>query len=140
MEQIVGVCGIVLLLAMILLRVPIAAAMGLVGFIGYGMVNGWSNAARVMGQVPFDSGSSYTLSQLPLFVLMGDLAVRSGMSGRLYSSAQTMFSGLRGSQAFATLGASAGFGAVSGSSIATAATMTRVALPSMRSARYDDRL
>ncbi|MCB1953820.1 MAG: TRAP transporter large permease subunit, partial [Rhodocyclaceae bacterium] len=103
-------------------------------------VNGWSNAARVMGQVPFDSGSSYTLSQLPLFVLMGDLAVRSGMSGRLYSSAQTMFSGLRGSQAFATLGASAGFGAVSGSSIATAATMTRVALPSMRSARYDDRL
>lgn len=138
--QMVGQIGMVVLLALIFLRVPVSVAMGLVGFCGYAVINGFGPALTVTGQVPFDIATNYTLSQLPLFVLMGDLAVRSGMSGRLYATARTLFAGLRGVQAYATLGASAGFGAVSGSSIATAATMTRVAIPAMRAAHYNDRL
>ncbi|MDY6859918.1 MAG: TRAP transporter large permease subunit, partial [Pseudomonadota bacterium] len=138
--QMIGQLGMLVLIALVFLRVPVAVAMGLVGFVGYALINGTQSALLVTGQVPYDIATNYTLSQLPLFVLMGDLAVRSGMSGRLYSTAHDLFAGLRGSQAYATLGASAGFGAVSGSSIATAATMTRVAVPSMRAANYDDRL
>ncbi|WP_238366864.1 TRAP transporter large permease [Mesobacterium pallidum] len=138
--QAIGVIGVVTLILLIFLRFPVAVAMGLVAFVGYGSINGFQSALQVLGVIPFDLGTNYALSQLPLFVLMGDFAVRSGMSARLYAAAQTVFSGLRGSQAYATLGASAGFGAVSGSSIATAATMTRVSVPPMRAARYDDRL
>ncbi|MHC0052470.1 TRAP transporter large permease [Actibacterium sp. D379-3] len=138
--QMIGQLGMLALIALVFLRVPVAVAMGLVGFVGYALINGTQSALEVTGHVPYDIATNYTLSQLPLFVLMGDLAVRSGMSARLYSAARHLFAGLRGSQAYATLGASAGFGAVSGSSIATAATMTRVAVPSMRAARYDDRL
>ncbi|MEC7763519.1 MAG: TRAP transporter large permease [Pseudomonadota bacterium] len=138
--QAIGVLGVVVLILLIFLRFPVAVAMGLVAFVGYGAINGFDSALQVMGVIPFDLGTNYALSQLPLFVLMGDLAVRSGMSSRLYGAAQTIFTGLRGSQAYATLGASAGFGAVSGSSIATAATMTRVSVPPMREAKYDDRL
>lgn len=138
--QAIGVIGVVVLILLIFLRFPVAVAMGLVAFVGYGTINGFESALQVLGVIPFDLGTNYALSQLPLFVLMGDLAVRSGMSSRLYAAAQTVFTGLRGSQAYATLGASAGFGAVSGSSIATAATMTRVSVPPMRAANYDDRL
>ncbi|SFK23772.1 TRAP transporter large permease [Celeribacter neptunius] len=138
--QLIGQLGMLALICLVFLRVPVAVAMGLVGFFGYAAINGFSNALQVTGQVPYDVATHYTLSQLPLFVLMGDLAVRSGMSSRLYSATRDLFSGLRGSQAYATLGASAGFGAVSGSSIATAATMTRVAVPPMKEAKYDDRL
>ena len=138
--QAIGVLGVVVLILLIFLRFPVAVAMGLVAFVGYGSINGFDSALQVLGVIPFDLGTNYALSQLPLFVLMGDLAVRSGMSSRLYGAAQTIFTGLRGSQAYATLGASAGFGAVSGSSIATAATMTRVSVPPMREANYDDRL
>lgn len=133
----IGFLGLAVLLVLILLRVPVAPAMGLVGFVGYGYVNGWANALQVTGSVPFDVGSNYALSQLPLFLLMGDIAVRSGMSGRLYASARTIFTGIRGSEAYATIGASAGFGAICGSSLATAAMMTRVALPAMDKSGYD---
>lgn len=138
--QAIGGVGLVVLILLIFLRFPVAVAMGLVGFVGYGAINGFGSATQVLGVIPFDLGTNYSLSQLPLFVLMGDIAVRSGMSSRLYAAAQTIFTGLRGSQAYATLGASAGFGAVSGSSIATAATMTRVSVPPMKAANYDDRL
>lgn len=136
----VGGLGVIVLVLLIFLRWPVAIAMGLVGFVGYGLLNGFGNAVRISGMVPFDLATTYSLSQLPLFILMGDFAVRSGMSTRLYASAREIFGGLRGSQAYATLGASAGFGAVCGSSIATAATMTRVSMPPMRAAGYDDRL
>ena len=85
-------------------------------------------------------GSAYTLSVVPLFIVMGDLAMRSGMSAKLYAATRAAFFGIRGSQALATIGACAGFGAICGSSLATAATMTRIAIPEMRRANYDDRL
>lgn len=136
----IGVIGMVVLVMLIFLRVPVAIAMGLVGLIGYAAINGWDRAMTVLGQAPFDIASAYTLSQVPLFILMGDLAMQSGMSARLFQAARSLFLGVRGSQVFATLGACAAFGAVSGSSLATAATMTRVAIPEMRRLGYDDRL
>lgn len=132
--------GMAALVALILLRIPVGVALGLVGFVGYASVNGWSNAATVLGQVPIDVASNYTFSQIPLFILMGELAMHSGLSARLFDAARVAFSGVRGAQAYATLGACAAFGSVSGSSVATAATMTRIAIPEMRRAGYDDRL
>jgi len=138
--QVIGLVGMIALVALIFLRVPVAMAMGLVGFFGYASINGWSNAATVLGQVPFDMASNYTLVQIPLFIVMGDLAMRSGMSASLFDAARAVFVGVRGAQAFATIGACAAFGSVSGSSVATAATMTRIAMPEMRRTGYDDRL
>lgn len=138
--EIIGGTGIILLLALLLLRIPVAVAMGLVGFLGYSLLNGFQNALQITGMVPFEVATSDALAQLPLFILMGDLAVRSGMSGRLFEATSRIFVGLRGSLAMATIGASAGFGAISGSSLATAATMTKIAMPAMRNAGYDDKL
>jgi tripartite ATP-independent transporter DctM subunit len=136
----VGLIGMGALLVLIFLRVPVGIAMGLVGFFGYAAIDGWSRALSVLGQAPFDVASGYTLSVVPLFIVMGDLALRSGMSAKLYDAARAMFFGARGAQAYATIGACAGFGAICGSSLATAATMSRIAIPQMRKAGYDDRL
>jgi tripartite ATP-independent transporter DctM subunit len=136
----IGMIGMGALLALIFLRVPVGIAMGLVGFFGYAAIDGWSRALSVLGQAPFDVASGYTLSVVPLFIVMGDLALRSGMSAKLYDAARAMFFGARGAQAYATIGACAGFGAICGSSLATAATMSRIAIPQMRRAGYDDRL
>ncbi|HTO60906.1 MAG TPA: TRAP transporter large permease [Bradyrhizobium sp.] len=136
----IGLLGIIALLTLIFLRVPVGIAMGIVGFFGYASVDGFDRALRVLGQTPYDIASGYTLSVVPLFILMGELAMRSGMSAKLYTSARSMFLGVRGSQALATIAACAGFGAICGSSLATAATMTRIAIPEMRRAKYDDSL
>lgn len=138
--QLVGLLGLLVLIVLIFARVPVAVALGLVGFVGYGLVNGWAGAMHVVGSVPFDVASQYDLSQLPLFLLMGDIAVRSGMSERLYYASRTIFGGLKGSEAYATIGASAGLGSVSGSSLATAAMMARISLPAMEKSGYDHRL
>ena len=138
--QTIGLLGIAALLVLIFARVPVGVAMGLVGFLGYVSLDGWQRALRVLGQTPYDIGTTYTLSVVPLFVLMGDLALRSGMSAKLFGAARAIFHGVPGSQALATIGACAGFGAICGSSVATAAIMTRVAVPEMRRAGYDDRL
>ena len=84
--------------------------------------------------------SAYTLSVVPLFILMGEVASESRLSGELFNAARVILSGFRGGLAVATLAASACFGAVSGSSLANAATMTRMALPELRKAGYDDGL
>ena len=138
--QTIGLIGMAALVLLIFLRVPVAIAMGIVGFLGYAALDGFGKATRVLGQTPFDISTAYTLSVVPLFILMGDFAMRSGMSSNLYRSAQSLFVGMRGAHALATLGACAGFGAICGSSLATAATMTKVAVPEMRRLGYDDRL
>ncbi|HVA11693.1 MAG TPA: TRAP transporter large permease [Stellaceae bacterium] len=138
--QAIGLLGMGCLVSLIFLRVPVGVAMGLVGLCGYAAVDGWVKAFRVFGEVPFDVASNYSLSVVPMFVLMGELATQSGMSSQLYKAAKALFAGARGSQVLATIGACAGFGAVCGSSLATAATMTRIAIPEMRRAGYDDRI
>jgi C4-dicarboxylate transporter DctM subunit len=125
---------------LLFLRVPVWAALALVGFLGNVAVSGWPAAFGLAGTTPFDVGSAYTLSVIPLFVLMGEVASGTRLSSDLFAAARVVLSGVRGGLAVAAIAASACFGAVCGSSVATAATMTRIALPEMRKAGYDDGL
>ena len=136
----IGVVAMGGLFGMILLRVPVAIAMGLAGLFGYAAIDGWENALITAGSTPYDLTDKYALTVVPLFVLMGVVASKAGMSAELYRAANALFSGLRGALAMGTIGACAGFGAICGSSLATAATMTRVAVPEMRRFGYDERI
>ena len=115
-----------------------AFAMGIVGFVG---PHGECAASAVdgLGDHFYETGSPYTLSVIPLFILMGNFVVRAGMSEELYHAAYTFFGHLRGGLAMSTVIACGGFGAICGSSIATAATLTKVAYPSMRKYRLHRR-
>lgn len=124
--EVIGMIGMAALVVMILCRIPVAVSLGLVGLVGYAALQGWAKAALVFGAVPLELASAYTLSVVPLFVLMGALATTAGLSADLFRAANAMFMGVRGSLAMAAIGASAAFGAVCGSSVATAATMGRV--------------
>ncbi|NMM43553.1 TRAP transporter large permease [Rhodospirillaceae bacterium KN72] len=137
---IIGVIGILALLLLIGLRVPVAIAMGAVGIVGGIVLNGWFSVGFVLGSQPFTTTSSYALSVIPLFVMMGAFASRAGLSSTLYRSLQSLIGHWRGGLASATIGACAIFGSVCGSSLATAATMARVAIPEMTQIGYDRRL
>ena len=137
---IVGVIGVAVLFVMLICRVPVWIALVAVGIGGNLYMSGLQGALALTGTVPFDIASAYTLSVVPLFVLMGEIASESRLSGELFKAARVILSGFRGGLAVATLAASALFGAVSGSSLANAATMTRIALPELRKAGYDDGL
>ena len=138
--ELIGVLALVGLFGLIMLRVPVAIAMGLTGVLGYAAIDGWERAFIAAGLTPYDLTEKYDLTVVPLFILMGAVASRSGMSGELYRAANALFSGLRGALAMGTVGACAGFGAICGSSLATAATMARVAIPEMRRYGYDERI
>lgn len=135
-----GIAGFAAVLLLMALRVPVAVAMGIVGAAGFLLLQGWTGLAYVMGSSPFESVFSYSLSTVPLFVMMGVFATYAGLSRQLYDAAYALFGHFRGGLALATIGACAAFGAICGSAIATAATMCRVALPEMRRRGYDDRL
>ncbi len=126
--------------ALALLRVPLAFAMGFVGYIGLGLLRGWGPTAASAAQVVYDTGFAYTLSVVPLFILMGNFVARAGLAHELFSAAYAFIGHLRGGLAHATVLACAGFGAICGSSIATAATMSKVAYPSMKRLGYADYL
>ena len=136
----IGLFGILALFVLLFLRLPVWAALAVVGFVGNVIVSNWTSAIATLGQTPFDTASLYTLSVVPLFILTGGIAAASGLSADLFKAARVMLSGLRGGLAVATIGASACFGAVCGSSIATAATMTPISLREMRKAGYADTL
>ena len=134
--------GLGLMMVLALLRIPIAIAMGVVGFLGVAYLRDW-NFAPAMAMVEtkvYETGRNYTLSVVPLFILMGNLVTRAGMSQELFRAAYTFIGHLRGGLAMATVCACAGFGAICGSSIATAATMAKVAYPAMSDLGYSDRL
>jgi len=132
--------GFAAVFALALLRVPLAFAMGLVGFVGLGLLRGWVPAQASTAQVILDTGFAYTLSVVPLFVLMGNLVARAGLAAELFAATSAFIGHRRGGIAHATILACAGFGAICGSSIATAATMARVAHPSMQRLGYADSL
>jgi tripartite ATP-independent transporter DctM subunit len=136
----VGVAGLVALLILIAVRVPVAIAMGIVGIAGGVVLNGWFSLGFVLGSQPFVTTSNYALSVIPLFVMMGAFASRAGLSASLYQSLHSLIGHWRGGLASATIGACALFGSVCGSSLATAATMARVAVPEMTEIGYDRRL
>lgn len=136
----IGLIGMATLVGMILARIPVGVALGLVGFVGYAAIDGFAKARLVFGAVPLELSSAYTLSVLPLFTLMGALATMAGLSGDLFRASNAIFAGMRGSLAMAAVGASAAFGAVCGSSLATAATMSRISIPQMLKAGYSPAL
>ncbi len=136
----VGAIAMLALIALILVRVPVAVALGVVGMAGYAAIDSWRQAFILLGDIPFRLAESYSLSVVPLFILMGFVATRSHMSKELFQAANAIFTRTRGALACATIGACAAFGSICGSSLATAATMSQVAIPEMRRYGYDDRL
>jgi len=130
--------GFAAIFVLALLRLPIALTMGIVGFIGLGLLRNWNSAMASVTSVIYETGFSYTLSVVPLFILMGNLVARAGMSTELFRAAYTFIGHRRGGLAMSTVLACAGFGAICGSSIATAATMAKVAYPPMRKFGYSD--
>ncbi|HYG90445.1 MAG TPA: TRAP transporter large permease [Azospirillum sp.] len=128
------------LFSLIFLRMPIGFAMALVGTVGFALMVDWGPAFAMLGQSTFEGGFSYTLSVLPLFILMGNLVTRAGISNELYTAAYAFLGHRRGGLAMASVVACGGFAAVCGSSLATAATMSKVAMPPMRKFGYHDTL
>lgn len=132
--------GFIVAFALILFQTPIATALGLVGFGGYVILSGWTPALSMAANITRDSTLVYTLIVLPLFVLMGNLVAGAGISTELFRAAQMFTGRRRGGLAMATVGACGAFGAICGSSVATAATMGKVAIPAMRRLGYADSL
>ena len=132
--------GFVAIFGLALLRMPLAFSMGLVGIVGIGLTRGWMPALASTAQVVQETGFAYTLSVIPLFILMGNFVARAGLAHELFHAAYTFIGHRRGGLAHATIAACAGFGAICGSSIATAATMSKVAYPSMKKLGYSDAL
>jgi C4-dicarboxylate transporter DctM subunit len=136
----VGIVGIGFLIVLFLIRLPVAFAMGLVGVVGFAYLAGPGPALSILSQDIFEQFSSYPLAVIPMFILMGTFAFASGISRRLYETAYTWVGQFRGGLTIATVFACAGFGAICGSSTATAATMGQIALPEMKKYKYDDTL
>ncbi|BBK33970.1 tripartite ATP-independent transporter DctM subunit [Stella humosa] len=136
----VGIAGILLMLAMMFLRVPIAVAMLTAGAGGYVVLSGWTPLLSHLKTGPYLLLASDSFSVIPLFLLMGYIAARAGISRALFGGAHAVMGHVRGGLALAAVGGCAMFGAICGSSLATAATMGQVALPEMRRHGYSGRL
>tara|TARA_R110000868_G_scaffold53663_4_gene168180 strand:- start:2458 stop:3759 length:1302 start_codon:yes stop_codon:yes gene_type:complete len=135
---VMGLLFMLLMFGLLLLRQPVWLALALCGIIGNVLLSNVTVAKLVAGTTIFDIASSYGLSVVPLFILMGEIASKSRLSADLFKAARIVLSGMRGGLAVATICASGAFGAICGSSIATAATMTRIAMPEMRRAGYEE--
>ena len=133
----IGVTGIILLIILLFSSMPVGFVMGFLGFLGFSLVRGWEPGLSLLARDVFEVFSSHGLTVIPLFVFMGQIAFYSGISRRLYDSAYVILGSRRGGLAMATVGACAGFSAISGSTNATAATMATVTLPEMKRYNYD---
>jgi len=136
----IAVAGIIALLLLLFLGMNIGLAMLFVGFSGYAVVVNLKAALGILQTVPSTQASTYALSVIPLFVLMGNIAFRSGMSQGLYNAGNKWLSRVPGGLACGTILACAGFGAICGSTSATAATMGSIAIPEMKKYGYSDEL
>jgi C4-dicarboxylate transporter, DctM subunit len=132
--------GFAVLLAISAFGLPIAFSMLAIGVVGFALLSDWNAAFYMAGQVAFETSQNYGLSVVPMFVLMGNFINHARLSNELYDAANAFLGHRRGGLAMATVVACGGFAAVSGSSVATAATMGKVAIPSMRRFGYSDRL
>ena len=135
-DMTLGLAGFAFLFLMILLQVPVGVAMALVGVVGTGILIGFEPALALLAIEPSAALASESLAIIAMFLLMGNLAHAGGLSAELYRLADDALGHLKGGLIYATIGACAGFGAISGSSVATTATMTRVALPEMLDRGY----
>ena len=136
----IALSGIAILLALLALRIPVAVAMLLVGLGGYAAISGWGPLLNYAKTAPYWRFASYDLSVVPMFLLMSQFASKAGLSRALFNAANTYLGHRRGGVAMAAVGGCAGFGAICGSSLATAATMGQVALPELRRYNYSGAL
>src|SRR5207302_8760261 len=132
----VAILGFVALFALMLLRVPVGMAMGLVGVTGFGYLVGGGPALKIVGHTSMRTVTDYTFGVIPMFLLMGAFVSNSGMSRELFRAANAFLGHLRGGLGVATIASCAGFASISGSSVATAATFSTVAYPEMRRFNY----
>ena len=132
--------GFFAVLVLVLIRVPIAFAMAFVGMIGFTLETSFRASISMVARLIIDTAQDYGLSVVPLFILMGLFVNKGGISRELYTASHAFLGHLRGGLAMATIVACGGFSAISGSSLATAATMAKVAMPEMRKYRYADSL
>lgn len=135
--ELVGIIGLAVMVVLLMLRVPVAVAMIAVGLVGFGIITNWRAAFARLGSDAFFGASIYSLSVIPLFVFMGLLLASSALGKDVYRAIDAFFWRFRGGLGIATIGASAMFGAVSGSAVASATTMSVVAVPEMRRYNYD---
>jgi len=133
----IGIIGCCLLLVLLAASMPVALAMAIVGFAGFAWIRNPAAACSLITIDVYDTFSSYSLTVIPLFVLMGQIAFHAGISRRLFNAAYHWLGPLPGGLAIATVGACTAFGAICGSGPATAATMASVALPEMKRYKYD---
>ena len=133
----IGIVGIVILVIVLFSKMPVGFVMGFLGFLGFSYVVNLEAGLSLLIRDIWDVFSSYGLTVIPLFVFMGQIAFHAGISRRLYDSAYVLLGHRRGGLAMATVGACAGFSAISGSTNATAATMATVTLPEMKRYKYD---
>lgn len=139
-SAVLGALGFLATLVLIAFGMPVAIAMSVVGVVGFWWLKGWIGAAYILGSTPFESVFPYSFSVIPLFVLMGVFASRAGLSKSLFEMINGFCGHMRGGLAVTAVGASALFGAICGSSLATVATIGRVALPEMKRHGYNDSL
>ncbi|MGN6311906.1 MAG: TRAP transporter large permease [Xanthobacteraceae bacterium] len=135
-NEAVAVIGFVSLFVMMLLRVPVGMAMGLVGVTGFGYLTGMEPALKLVAQTVMRTVTDYSFGVIPMFLLMGAFVSVSGISRELFRAANTFVGHWKGGLGIATIGACGGFAAISGSSVATAATFSAVAYPEMRRFGY----
>lgn len=135
-----GALGFFPLMILVIVGVPIAFALGVVGFVGLGLTLNWTVAVAQLKCLVYEATASYTIAVIPLFVLMGNFAVISGISSELYESATKWFGKFPGGLAISTTVAAALFGACSGSTMASASIFTKISLPEMAKYKYDNRL
>lgn len=136
----IGFIGIAVMLALFCTRMPVAFVMAVVGFVGFSVLTSVQGGLNMISRSMYEVFVSYDLTTIPLFILMGQLAFNAGISRRLFGTAYRFFGHIRGGLAMATVSACTAFGAVCGSSPATAATMATVAIPEMKRFGYRDRL
>ena len=136
----VGMIGVVILLLLFVLGMPISFSMAIAGVIGFAVLKSPSAAASLLANDVFSELSSYPLSTIPMFILMGSLALSAGIGKKIYRVAYVVMGELRGGLAIASIAACAIFGAVCGSAVATAATIGKVAIPEMKRYKYSDTL
>jgi C4-dicarboxylate transporter DctM subunit len=136
----VGYIGLALLILFLFSGIHIGVIMALIGFFGMAYLRGWDAGLALTEAIPFTTFYSYDISVIPLFILMGTFCYRAGISEDLYNALNVWLGQLRGGLSMATVSACAGFAAVSGSSLATAATMGMVSLPEMKRFKYDEGL
>ena len=136
----VGIIGIFFLFLLLALRMQIGFSMALVGFLGFAVLSSVGSSFAIMGMEPFKIGAGYSLTVIPLFILMGQFANHSKMGFEIYQTVYRWIGFLPGGLSMATIGACGGFAAISGSSLAAAATMGMVALPEMKRFKYDNAL